>query len=105
MGQNRQNRPSTGQQAGVSVVLFVVDLMVIGWFVFHYGMTGWADSYDDSNPPAAPREALRATWILFGAAVVTGGGFHLLRWRTCGTVQLLVLGAGAALLASLAAGR
>ncbi|MGW0855862.1 DUF6234 family protein [Streptomyces sp. NPDC002690] len=97
-------RPSTGRQAGLSAVLLVVDLIVIGWLVFRYGMTGWADSYDDGNPPEAPHEAMRATWILFGAAVVTGGGFHLLRWRTCGTVQLLVLGAGAALLASLAAG-
>ncbi|MFF7360230.1 DUF6234 family protein [Streptomyces sp. NPDC008125] len=100
-----QSRPSTGQQAGISVVLFVLDLIVIGWLLFRYGMTGWADSADDGNPPDAPHEAVRATWTLFGAAIVTGGGFHLLRWRTCGTVQLLVLGAGAALLASLAAHR
>ncbi|MFD6425069.1 DUF6234 family protein [Streptomyces sp. NPDC060198] len=100
-----RSRPSTGRQAGISVVLLVVDLIVIGWLVFRYGMTGWADSYDDDNPPDAPSEAVRATWLLFGAALVTGGGFHLLRRRTCGTVQLLVLGAGAALLASLAAGR
>ncbi|MFD6528600.1 DUF6234 family protein [Streptomyces sp. NPDC060184] len=102
MGQG-QGRPSTGEQAAISVLLFVVDLIVIGWLVFRYGMTGWADSYDAGNPPDAPHEAVRATWLLFTAAVVTGGGFHLLRWRTCGTVQLLVLGAGATLLASLAA--
>lgn len=94
--------PSTGRQVGVSVALLVIDLVVIAWLVFRYGMTGWADSYDSANPPGAPQEAARGMWLLLGGAVVTGGGLILLRWRISGIVQLVVLGVGAALLASFA---
>ncbi|GAA3503049.1 hypothetical protein GCM10019016_101590 [Streptomyces prasinosporus] len=97
------SEPSIGPQIGVSVALLVIDLMVIAWLVFiRYGMTGWADSYDSNNPPSAPKEALRGMWLLVGGAVVTGGGLLALQWRIPGTVQLVVLGVGAGLLASLA---
>ncbi|WP_405687830.1 DUF6234 family protein [Streptomyces sp. NBC_00057] len=99
----RHSQPSTGQQVGISVALLVIDLIVIAYLVFRYGMTGWADAYDQGNPPSAPKEALRGTWLLLGGAVVTGGGLFLLRWRIPGTVQLLVLGIGAGLLACYAA--
>ncbi|MFD3733103.1 hypothetical protein [Streptomyces sp. NPDC058632] len=85
------------------MALLVVDLMAVTWLVFGYGMTGWADSHDDGNAPDAPGEALRGMWLLAGGAVVTGGGLLALRWRIPGLVQLVVLGAGAALLAHLAA--
>ncbi|MBQ0982983.1 hypothetical protein KBZ10_00175 [Streptomyces sp. F63] len=98
-----RDKPSIGRQAGVGVALLVIDLMVIAWLLFRYGMTGWADGYDPGNPPDAPGEALRGTWILAVGAVVTGGGLLFLRWRIPGTVQLVVLGAGAALLAFLSA--
>ncbi|MFF3334168.1 DUF6234 family protein [Streptomyces sp. NPDC002888] len=94
--------PSTSQQVGVSVALLIIDLMVIAWFVFGYGMTGWADSYDSGNSPSAPKEALRGMWVLIGGAVVTGGALLALRWRIPGIVQLVVLGVGAGLFADLA---
>ncbi|MFE4965697.1 DUF6234 family protein [Streptomyces sp. NPDC056660] len=97
------SRPSTGEQIGVAVALLVVDLIVIGYLWLRYGMTGWADSYDQGNPPSAPREALRGMWFLVGGAVVTGGGLLALRWRIPGTVQLVVLGVAAGLLGCLAA--
>ncbi|MET8569108.1 hypothetical protein [Streptomyces sp. NPDC004783] len=98
--------PSTGEQVGVSVALLVIDLMVIAWLVvIRYGMAGWADSYNGGAPPAAPGEAMRGMWILAGGAVVTGGGLLALGWRLAGTVQLVVLGAGAGLLASAAQGQ
>ncbi|QOV40964.1 hypothetical protein IM697_01685 [Streptomyces ferrugineus] len=94
------SEPSIGRQVGVSVALLVIDLMVIAWLVFiRYGMTGWADSYDSVNPPSAPKEALRGMWLLVGGAVVTGGGLLGLGWRVPGVVQIVVLGAGAGLLA------
>ncbi|MCC5032610.1 DUF6234 family protein [Streptomyces sp. WAC 00631] len=97
------SEPSTGRQVGVSMALLVIDLMVIAWLLFRYGMAGWADGYDPGNPPDAPGEALRGVWILAGGAVVTGGGLLRLRWRIPGIVQLVVLGAGAGLLALLSA--
>lgn len=97
------SEPSTGQQVGISLALLVVDLMVIAWLVYGYGMTGWADSYDSGDPPNAPKEALRGMWILVGGGVVTGGGLLALRWRIPGVVQLVVLGVGAGLFAYLAA--
>ncbi|MEU5399746.1 DUF6234 family protein [Streptomyces sp. NPDC005963] len=89
--------PSTGEQLVVSVALLVVDLMVVAYLLFRYGMTGWADTYDSGNPPDAPREALRGMWLLAGGAVVTGGGLLVRGWRIPAVVQLVVLGAGAGL--------
>ncbi len=103
MGVRPGGEPSTGEQVGVSVALLIIDLMVIAWLVFRYGMTGWADSYDHGNPSSAPKEALRGMWLLVGGAVVTGGGLLALRWRIPGVVQLVVLGVGAVLLAYFAA--
>ncbi|MEU9148988.1 DUF6234 family protein [Streptomyces sp. NPDC048417] len=97
------SQPSTGQQIGVTAALLVIDLLVIAYLWLRYGMSGWADSYDPGNPPSAPKEALRGMWLLVGGAVVTGGGLLALRWRIPGTVQLVVLGVAAGLLASLAA--
>lgn len=103
MGQAKE--PSTGQQIGVSVALLVIDLMVIAWAVYGYGIAGWADSYesDSVNPSSASRAASQASWLLGGGAVLTGGGLLALGWRISGIVQLVVLGAGALLLSSLAA--
>ncbi|WP_280892571.1 hypothetical protein [Streptomyces sp. LBL] len=56
------------------------------------------------NPPNAPKEALLGMWLLLGGAVVTGGGLLALGWHIPGIVQLVVLGVGAGLLTSLAAG-
>ncbi|MEU2129007.1 DUF6234 family protein [Streptomyces sp. NPDC018352] len=92
-------RPSAGRQIAAGAALLLIDLTVIAWLVFSHGMTGWADAYDSGNPPDAPGEALRGMWILFGGAVITGGGLLLLRWRITGIVQLVVLGAGSWLLA------
>ncbi|MGW2106448.1 DUF6234 family protein [Streptomyces sp. NPDC001948] len=92
-------RPSAGRQIAAGAALFLIDLAVIAWLVFSYGMTGWADAYDSGNPPDAPGEALRGMWILSGGAVVTGGGLLLLRRRITGIVQLVVLGAGGGFLA------
>ncbi|MGW4994899.1 hypothetical protein ACWEQ3_46205 [Streptomyces mirabilis] len=98
----RGSEPSTGQQVGVSLALLILDLMVIAWLVFRYGMTGWADSHDQGNLPRAPKMAWQGMWLLVGGAVVTGGGLLALRWRTPGIMQLIVLGVGAGLLAALA---
>ncbi|MFC4498907.1 MULTISPECIES: DUF6234 family protein [Streptomyces] len=103
VGMRPGGEPSTGEQVGVSVALLVIDLAVIAWLWFRYGMTGWADSYDQGNPPSAPKEALRGMWLLAGGAVVTGGGLLVLGWRIPGVVQLVVLGVGAGLLACFAA--
>lgn len=99
-----KGEPSTGEQVGVSLAFLVIDLMVIAYLVFiRYGMTGWADAYDSSNPPDADGEALRGMWLLAGGAVVTGGGLLILGWPIPGVVQLIVLGVGAGLLAGFAA--
>lgn len=95
-----EGEPTTGAQLGVSVALLFIDLMVIAWLVIiQYGMAGWADSYNGGAPPSAPKEALRGMWLLAGGAVITGGGLLALSWRLPGIVQLVVLGAGAVLLA------
>ncbi|MEI7033688.1 DUF6234 family protein [Streptomyces pratensis] len=95
-----KDRPSTGEQIGVSVALLVLDLMAIAWLVLiNYGMAGWADSYNGGNPPTAPQEALRGMWLLAGGAVITGGGLLARGWRLPGIVQLVVLGSGALVLA------
>ncbi|MGW1539386.1 hypothetical protein ACWCPM_03690 [Streptomyces sp. NPDC002309] len=102
MGQAKE--PSTSQQIGVSVALLVIDLMVIAWVMYGYGLAGWADSYQSDSPSSASRVASQASWLLGGGAVLTGGGLLALGWRIPGVVQLVVLGGGAALFSSLAAG-
>lgn len=101
-----RNEPSTGRQIGVSLALLVVDFMLIAWSVYSVGMAGWADSYESDGvvPTGASRAASEALWLLCGGAVLTGGGLLALGWRIPGTVQLLVLGGGALLVSSLAAG-
>ncbi|MEV0050854.1 DUF6234 family protein [Saccharopolyspora shandongensis] len=99
----RGSKPSIGQQVGVGVGLFLIDLMVIAWLLYGYGITGWADNFDGVNAPKAPQVALQAVWLLAGGAVVTGGGLLALRWRISGTVQLLILSGGAGAFALLAA--
>ncbi|MFI8303645.1 hypothetical protein ACIF80_09360 [Streptomyces sp. NPDC085927] len=94
------SRPSVVQQAGVGAVLLLVDLMVIAWLLYGYGMTGWADSYDASpSPDAASRAARQAMWFLAGGAVVTGGGLLALGWRISGMMQFLLLGGAAGVFA------
>lgn len=99
----RAHKPSTGQQVGVSLALLLVDLMVIVWLLYGYGITGWADSYDEPNPPDAPQVARQAMWFLAGGAAVTGGALLALGWRISGTVQLLLLGGSAGVFALFAA--
>ncbi|NEE06920.1 hypothetical protein G3M58_10745 [Streptomyces sp. SID7499] len=101
-----RNEPSTGRQIGVSLALLVIDFMLIAWSVYSVGMAGWADSYESDGvvPTGASRAASEALWLLCGGAVLTGGGLFALGWRIPGTVQLLVLGGGALLVSSLAAG-
>ncbi|MGW0916178.1 hypothetical protein ACWD1Z_31235 [Streptomyces sp. NPDC002784] len=102
----RANEPSTGQQIGVSVALLVIDFMLIAWSVYGVGMAVWADSYESDGvvPLSASRAASQALWLLGGGAVLTGGGLLALGWRVPGIVQLVVLGGGAVLVSSLAAG-
>lgn len=95
----RADGPSTGQQVGVALALLVIDLVVIAWLLYGYGMTGWADGYDSADAPEAPEVARQAMWLLAGGAVVTGGGLLALRWHVPGVVQLVVLGAAAGLFA------
>ncbi|MEW2266494.1 hypothetical protein ACGF5T_13490 [Streptomyces sp. NPDC047853] len=101
MGRRQVDQPSTGRQVGAGVALVVIDLVVIGWTVYSYGMAGWADGYesDGAGPSSASRVASEAALLLGGGAVVTGGGLLALGWRVPGVVQLVVLG-GAALLFS-----
>ncbi|MFF4400500.1 hypothetical protein [Streptomyces sp. NPDC001480] len=95
-------KPPPGQQAGLGVALLLIDLLVIAWLLYGYGMTGWADSYDGVNAPGAPKVARQAMWLLLGGAVVTGGGLLALRWRISGTIQLMTLAGAAGLFAHLA---
>ncbi|WP_437015841.1 hypothetical protein [Streptomyces sp. enrichment culture] len=97
------SKPPTGPQVGVGIALFVIDLLVFAWLLYGYGISGWADGHNGGDTPQAPGFARRAMWFLAGGAAVTGGGLLALRWRIPGTVQLLVLGGGALLFASLAA--
>jgi hypothetical protein len=82
---------TTGRQVGVSLALLILDLMVIGWLVFRYGMTGWADGHDQVNLPGAPKMAWLGMWLLVGGALVTGGGLFVLWWRGPAITQLLAL--------------
>ncbi|MBC2876500.1 MULTISPECIES: DUF6234 family protein [Streptomyces] len=95
-------RPSIGQEIGLSLALLLLDLMVMAWFFYGYGITAWADGYDTPNAPEAPGVARQAMWVLAGGAVVTGGGLLALRRPVAGAFQLLVLGTGAAFFADLA---
>ncbi|MGQ4485429.1 DUF6234 family protein [Streptomyces sp. 372A] len=100
----RYGEPSKGFQVAAGCVWLVVDVALIGCLLFRYGMTGWADGYDDPvNPPAAPAEARRAAWIVLGTAVVSGGFLLLRHYWVTGVLQLLLLGAGAGVFAYLAA--
>ncbi|MER5469278.1 hypothetical protein ABZX90_20520 [Streptomyces sp. NPDC002935] len=99
----RGSGPSSGLQVVIGALLLVVDLLVIAWLLYGYGITGWADSYDEGNAPEAPGVAWQGMWILVGGAVVTGGGLLALRLRITGSVQLIVLGIGALMFHSLAA--
>ncbi|MFJ1974271.1 hypothetical protein ACIO93_37240 [Streptomyces sp. NPDC087903] len=103
MKSKRANRPSTGQQIGVGLALLLIDLLVLAWLLYGYGMTGWADTYDEPNPPDAPQVARQAMCFLAAGAVVTGGGLLALGRRISGTVQLLLLGGGAGAFALFAA--
>lgn len=100
------NEPSTGMQIGVSAALLVIDFMLITWSVFGVGTAGWADGYESDGvaPSSASRAASQAWWLLGGGAVLTSGGLLALGWRIPGIVQAVVLGGGAVLVSSLAAG-
>ncbi|MEU3849111.1 hypothetical protein [Streptomyces sp. NPDC029554] len=102
----RANEPSTGRQIGVSLALLVIDFMLIAWSVYGVGIAGWADSYESDGvvPSSAAQAASQAMWLLGGGAVLTGGGLLALGWRVPGIVQLVVLGSGAVLVSSMAAG-
>ncbi|CAL9486245.1 hypothetical protein SUDANB146_03128 [Streptomyces sp. enrichment culture] len=102
----RTNGPSAGRQIGVSVALLVIDFMLIAWSVYGVGIAGWADSYESDGvvPSSASRAASQAWWLLGGGAVLTGGGLLALGWRIPGIVQSVVLGFGALLVSSQAAG-
>ncbi|GGW40196.1 hypothetical protein GCM10010340_17460 [Streptomyces griseoloalbus] len=99
----RVSNPSTGPQVGVGIALLVIDLLAVALLLYGYGIHGWADGYNGGNTPEAPRFAWRAMWCLAGGAAVTGGGLLAVRWHIPGTVQILILGGGAMLFASLAA--
>ncbi|WP_307176503.1 hypothetical protein [Streptomyces africanus] len=88
------------------MALLVIDFMLIAWSVYAVGIAGWADSYESDGvaPSSASRAASQASWLLGGGAVLTGGGLLALRWHIPGIVQLVVLGGGALLVSSLAAG-
>ncbi|MFD1832529.1 MULTISPECIES: hypothetical protein [Streptomyces] len=105
MGAKHSAEPSTGRQLGVGAGLLLIDLAAIAWLLYGYGITGWADSYDQVNAPEAPRVARQAMWLLALGAAASGGGLLALRWRIAGTVQLVVLGCAAAAFACLATPR
>ncbi|WP_405935343.1 hypothetical protein [Streptomyces sp. NBC_00726] len=100
----RYGEPSKGFQAAAGCVWLLVDVVLTGWLLFRYGMTGWADAYDDPvNAPAAPAEARRAAWILLGTAVTSGGLLLFRRYWVPGVLQLLLAGGAAGMFAFLAA--
>ncbi|MEU2021508.1 DUF6234 family protein [Streptomyces sp. NPDC016469] len=92
----RYGEPSKGFQIAAGCVWLLVDAVLTACLLFRYGMSGWADAYDDPvNAPAAPAEARRAAWILLGTAVVSGGFLLVRHYWVTGVLQLLLLGAGA----------
>lgn len=99
-GTRHGSTPSTGEQVALSLLLLLVDLVVIVSLLYVYGIAGWADTWDEPNPPDAHRTARLTAWFLAGAAVITGGGLLIRKWRAPGLTQLLVLGAAAALFAT-----
>lgn len=100
------DKPSTGPQIGVGVALLLVDLVLIAVSVYCVGVAGWADGYESGGSAAsgASQTAAQAMWLLGAGAVLTGGGLLALGWRIPGIVQLVVLGAGAALVSAMGAG-
>ncbi|MFH8767398.1 hypothetical protein [Streptomyces althioticus] len=100
------DKPSTGPQIGVGVALLLVDLVLIAGSVYCVGVAGWADGYGSGGSAAsgASQTAAQAMWLLGGGAVLTGGGLLALGWRIPGIIQLVVLGAGAALVSAMGAG-
>ncbi|WP_066931390.1 DUF6234 family protein [Streptomyces sp. NBRC 110611] len=93
--------PSRGTDIGVAIALLVLDILLVGWLLYGYGITGWADGYSPNREPEAPDVARTAIWILLGGSVVSGGGLLYLRCWVAGVTQFLVLGAGAMLFASM----
>ncbi|MFC4517595.1 hypothetical protein [Streptomyces ehimensis] len=102
IGDTKRTRPSIGQEVGLSLALLLLDLMVVFWLFYGYGITAWADGYDTPNSPEAPGVARQAAWVLAGGAVVTGTGLIALRRPIAGTFQLLVLGTAVTFFADLA---
>ncbi|MFI0742280.1 hypothetical protein ACH4PU_30040 [Streptomyces sp. NPDC021100] len=101
-GEARRARPSIGQEVGLSLALLLLDLLVMAWLFYGYGITAWADGYATPGSREAPGVARQAVWVLAGGAVVTGGGLLALRRPVAGAFQLLVLGTAAAFFADLA---
>ncbi|WP_239079730.1 DUF6234 family protein [Streptomyces sp. SID7909] len=102
----RYGEPSKGFQVAAGCVSLIVNVALVGYLLFRYGMTGWSDSYDDPvNAPAAPAEARRAAWIVLGTAVVSGGFLLLRRYWVTAVLQLLFTGAAAGMFALLAGHR
>ncbi|MGW2472643.1 hypothetical protein [Streptomyces sp. NPDC001665] len=99
----QNDEPAKGFQVAAGCVWLIVDVALIGYLLFRYGMTGWSESYDDPvHAPAAPAEARRAAWIVLGTAVVSGGFLLLRRYWVTAFLQILLTGAAAAMFASLA---
>ncbi len=102
----RHGEPSKGFQAAAGCVWLIVDVALVGYLLFRYGMTGWSDGCDDPvNAPAAPAEARRAAWIVLGTAIVSGGFLLLRRYWVTAVLQLLLTGAAAGMFALLAGHR
>lgn len=95
----RREGPSKRGDVGITVMMLLLDCLIVGWFLYAVGITGWADSYSPDGEPEAPGAAREAMWFLLAATVITGGGLLALRARIAGTVQLIVLGGCAALFA------
>ncbi|MEO3851745.1 DUF6234 family protein [Streptomyces sp. B8F3] len=99
----RTRGPTRGSDIGLGVCLLLIDLMVIAWLLYGYGITGWADNYSPDSQAEAPQLAQQFTWLLAGGAVFTGAALIALGSRIAGTVQLVILGGGAMLFAVIAA--
>ncbi|GAA4680648.1 hypothetical protein GCM10023347_39280 [Streptomyces chumphonensis] len=96
-------RPTTGQRVAAVVLLLLADLLVVGCLLWGYLWTGWLDGWNEGHPPEAPGLAREFMWYLAGGAVVTAGALAAFGRGAYATVQLVVLGGGAATFAALAA--